>query len=172
MWASIPHWIPMGRKNELNELNANDTVTWLISKGKEKGWMQINKEMTDWLSAQISSRKATPAPNTYYSANLNRAGSQIVLSPGIKNSLITQPAYVAQQFANLGLPAVAVWNNRGGIGHVAMIRPEEGNKKGKVESGMFRPRSAQAGAKNYSSGPLVFGPAALKSGAILFYVHE
>ncbi|HEX8825812.1 MAG TPA: peptidoglycan-binding protein [Archangium sp.] len=50
----------------------------------------------------------------------------------------------AQQLANQGHPAVAVWKNPGGIGHVAMVRPGEVTGQG--------PAIAQAGSKNFNNG--------------------
>jgi peptidoglycan hydrolase-like protein with peptidoglycan-binding domain len=53
-------------------------------------------------------------------------------------------AQEAQRLANQGHPAVAVWKNPGGIGHVAVVRPGEVTSKG--------PAIAQAGARNFNSG--------------------
>jgi len=50
----------------------------------------------------------------------------------------------AQQLANQGHPAVAIWKNPSGIGHVAMVRPGEVTSKG--------PAIAQAGSKNFNNG--------------------
>jgi len=50
----------------------------------------------------------------------------------------------AQQLANQGHPAVASWNNPGGIGHIAVVRPGEINGNG--------PAIAQAGARNFNEG--------------------
>jgi peptidoglycan hydrolase-like protein with peptidoglycan-binding domain len=53
-------------------------------------------------------------------------------------------AQEAQQLANQGHPAVAVWKNQGGIGHVAVVRPGEVTSQG--------PAIAQAGGRNFNKG--------------------
>jgi peptidoglycan hydrolase-like protein with peptidoglycan-binding domain len=53
-------------------------------------------------------------------------------------------AQEAQAMANQGHPAVAVWKNTGGIGHVAVVRPGEVTSQG--------PAIAQAGARNFNNG--------------------
>jgi peptidoglycan hydrolase-like protein with peptidoglycan-binding domain len=50
----------------------------------------------------------------------------------------------AQRLANQGHPAVAVWKNTGGIGHVAVVRPGEVTSRG--------PAIAQAGSQNFNKG--------------------
>src|SRR5262249_33697365 len=50
----------------------------------------------------------------------------------------------AQQRATQGPPAVASWNNPGGIGHIAVVRPGELTNRG--------PAIAQAGASNFNNG--------------------
>ncbi|MFL5346408.1 MAG: peptidoglycan-binding protein [Hyalangium sp.] len=50
----------------------------------------------------------------------------------------------AQKLANEGHPAVAVWKNPSGIGHVAVVRPGEMTSAG--------PAIAQAGASNFNNG--------------------
>ncbi|KFE72096.1 peptidoglycan-binding protein [Hyalangium minutum] len=50
----------------------------------------------------------------------------------------------AQRLANSGHPTVASWNNPGGIGHIAVVRPGEANGNG--------PAIAQAGARNFNDG--------------------
>ncbi len=52
------------------------------------------------------------------------------------------PAVEAQQLANVGCPVVATWQNPGGIGHMAMVRP------GPEALGAGGPAIAQAGAHN------------------------
>lgn len=170
MWANIPHWVRSARTGQWNELNANDTVTWIRQNGSAHGWFPVNKEMADWLLRQAN--RQWQAGNPGYPSGLLKAGAAIAASPGISKDLLVQPAYLAQLFANAGLPSVALWQNNGGIGHVAMIRPEEAGKKGKLERGIFRPRSAQAGAKNFSSNYLVFQGESLRNGSVLFWVHE
>ncbi len=53
-------------------------------------------------------------------------------------------AQEAQALANQGHPAVASWNNPGGIGHIAVVRPGEVTAQG--------PAIAQAGARNFNNG--------------------
>jgi putative chitinase len=53
-------------------------------------------------------------------------------------------AQEAQALANQGHPTVASWNNPGGIGHIAVVRPGEMTDRG--------PAIAQAGASNFNNG--------------------
>ena len=66
----------------------------------------------------------------------------------------------AQRMATTGRPVVASWRNPGGIGHIAMVRPGEGQMQ-----------IAQAGARNFNQGSLSrgFGNAAR---ATEFFVHD
>ncbi|HEX8701838.1 MAG TPA: peptidoglycan-binding domain-containing protein [Myxococcaceae bacterium] len=50
----------------------------------------------------------------------------------------------AQRLANQGHPAVVVWKNPGGIGHVAVVRPGQVTSQG--------PAIAQAGGRNFNQG--------------------
>ena len=50
----------------------------------------------------------------------------------------------AQRLANQGHPTVASWENPGGIGHIAVVRPGEINERG--------PAIAQAGSRNFNDG--------------------
>ncbi|HEX8435645.1 LysM peptidoglycan-binding domain-containing protein, partial [Archangium sp.] len=65
-------------------------------------------------------------------------------------------AQEAQALANQGHPAVASWNNPGGIGHIAVVRPGEVTDRG--------PAIAQAGASNFNNGHVrdSFGNAPVK----------
>jgi predicted chitinase/nucleoid-associated protein YgaU len=65
-------------------------------------------------------------------------------------------AQEAQALANQGHPTVASWNNPGGIGHIAVVRPGEDNGRG--------PAIAQAGASNFNNGHVrdSFGNAPVK----------
>jgi peptidoglycan hydrolase-like protein with peptidoglycan-binding domain len=63
---------------------------------------------------------------------------------GARNGYRQVSAEEAQRLANQGHPAVAVWKNPGGIGHVAMVRPGEVTSQG--------PAIAQAGSKNFNNG--------------------
>jgi hypothetical protein len=53
----------------------------------------------------------------------------------------------AQKSANAGKPAVAAWKNVGGIGHVAMVRPDSG-----TFDPANGPKIAQAGGTNFDQG--------------------
>ena len=63
---------------------------------------------------------------------------------GEKNGWRKVSAEEAQKLANEGHPAVASWNNAGGIGHIAVVRPGEVTGNG--------PSIAQAGSKNFNDG--------------------
>jgi putative chitinase len=65
-------------------------------------------------------------------------------------------AQEAQNLANQGHPTVASWNNPGGIGHIAVVRPGELTDRG--------PAIAQAGASNFNNGHVrdSFGNAPVK----------
>ncbi len=68
----------------------------------------------------------------------------------------------AQQRANEGKAAVAMWRNpTGGHGHTAIVRPGTLTARG--------PATAQAGSINFNSGHLQDGFGSLKP---LFYVHD
>ena len=170
MWASIPHWIrgPRGP----NEINANDTVTWLGRNANSIGWFKIETQLINWINQQANQRASLPLPGLSLPNNLMIAGRRVSTGNYSDPSLLSQASFIAQQFANFGLPTIAVWKNPNGIGHVAMIRPELNGKTGKVVSGVFIPRSAQAGAKNFSNDYLVFRPSAVKNGAIQFLIHD
>jgi peptidoglycan hydrolase-like protein with peptidoglycan-binding domain len=171
MWASIPHWIRT-TGNRLTEINANDTVEWMLRNGNTIGWALINAPFKTWIAQQNSQRASLPNPGISLSNNLILAAQNVSAGNHSDPSLLNQSSYVAQQFANLGLPTVAIWKNSGGIGHVTMIRPESPGKTGKLVNGIFIPRTAQAGAKNFSNDYSVFRSSSIGSGAVLFFVHE
>ncbi len=68
---------------------------------------------------------------------------------GERNGWRRVSAAEAQQMANQGHPAVASWNNPGGIGHIAMVRPGELTSRG--------PATAQAGSRNFNEGHMMDG---------------
>jgi hypothetical protein len=170
MWASIPHWIQRSRGP--NEINANDTVTWLGRNANSIGWFKIETQLINWINQQANQKISLSFQGPSLPNNLIMAGQRISAGNYSDPSLLNQASFIAQQFANLGLPTAAVWKNPTGIGHVAMIRPESDGKTGKIVAGIFIPRSAQAGAKNFSNDYLVFRAASVKSGAVQFFVHE
>jgi hypothetical protein len=173
MWANIPHWV--GR----SELNANRTVRWLDSKkGRENGWIKIDEALKDWIRGMTDATVPPPFADSAVTQNLRRAAWQIAKSPATNQQLLTQASYVAQQFANQGLPTVVVWENfktyvdqqgktKRNSGHVAMIRPEN-SLKGKVNKGKFVPRSAQAGAQNWTN-ELATN---MTMPSVMYFVHE
>lgn len=115
-----------------------------------------------------------PWPYTSLSDLLSAAAQKI---DGVRHqnlSLLLQPSYIAQKFGNLGLPTIAILKVAGGIGHVAMIRPERGQKLGQVrpKHGKFLPRTAQAGGKNWTNELMTNMETAMLKGQVLFYVHE
>lgn len=72
----------------------------------------------------------------------------------------------AQAYANKGSPAVAVWPNQGGIGHVAVIRPGD-------YSATQGPAIAQAGSQNLNSTRVskTFGSGWSRN-QIIYYAHD
>ena len=71
-------------------------------------------------------------------------------------------AATAQQYANAGKIAVALWKNpSGGHGHTAMVRPGTLTARG--------PATAQAGSTNFNEGHLADGFGSLRP---LFYGHD
>ncbi len=156
MWASMPHWVKTSAG--WNELTANAMVDWATKYGQAAGWFRILGDLASW-SQRLDLPEAL------------RSIARRIMASSPDPSLISQPSFIAQQFANMGYPTACIWKNAGSIGHVAMVRPED-LKKGKMSSGIFIPRSAQAGAKNYSNGYLVFGPSGIKDGSVQFHVHE
>jgi hypothetical protein len=91
------------------------------------------------------------------------AGYEWMLSHGIK-TYGWQPAdaATAQQYANEGKPAVAIWDNPTGHGHTVIVRP------GSIERDKG-PTIAQAGGHNFNIGQLVNGFGNIHP--IPFFVH-
>jgi hypothetical protein len=175
MRASIPHWIQDPRQTRdpprgWNELNANATFDWLVRSGAANGWVQIDAPLVDWLNQQFNRRQSLPFPGGQLPQRLIAAGGRISALSHRDPALLRQDSYVAQQFANLGHPTVVVWKNpRGGPGHIAMVRPETPARQGAVHhSGVFLPRSAQAGARNFDNELATW---ILSARARLFFVH-
>ena len=85
---------------------------------------------------------------------------------GSQNGWHAVTAEEAQNMANNGNPAVAVWPNQGGIGHVAMVRPGD-------YSSASGPAIAQAGGQNTNSGTVANNFShAWKNGEMQYYVHD
>lgn len=74
-------------------------------------------------------------------------------------------AYDAQNRANAGYPTVAVWENAGGIGHVAVVRP------GSVDA-RLGPTIAQAGDTNFNKGFLGSGFGANRVSLASYFTAE
>lgn len=163
MRASIPHWIrdpaqtahkPVGWR----ELGANATFDWINAVGRNAGWFPIDRAMIDWILRQQAAPQSLPFAGGVLPAGIATAGARIAAQPHPNAALLQQDAYVAQQFANQGLPTAITWKNPGqGAGHVGMVRPEHPSARGVVVSGgRFAPLSAQAGAENYESRPAMW----------------
>ncbi|HTP98165.1 MAG TPA: hypothetical protein VMN56_02485 [Casimicrobiaceae bacterium] len=157
MGASIPHWVrdpaqtahkPLGWR----ELGANATCDWLNAVGRPSGWLLVDGAMLD---AVARLRAAPGGPLAVgLTPGVARAIARVAASAHPDPRLLRQDAYIAQQLANQGLPVVISWKASAGPGHVAMVRPETATAHGRVHvSGLFIPRSAQAGAENYESKP-------------------
>lgn len=73
-------------------------------------------------------------------------------------------AEAALAFANAGKPAIAVWKNPGGIGHVAVVRPGAAHPSRGVPI-------AQAGLSNFDTGYLRDGFGS-HSAQVIYYVHD
>lgn len=79
---------------------------------------------------------------------------------GAANGWQRATAAEAQAAANRGQPSVASWNNPGGIGHIAMVRPGALTNDG--------PASAQAGSHNFNHGHIANGFGSRQPG---YWVH-
>jgi hypothetical protein len=175
MWASVPHWVRTS-SGGWNELNANATVDWMRTNSRNIGWVQIDAALCQWLAQQFSRRQSIPYADTSVPSQIILAGGQIAAANHPNPALLAQPSYAAQGFANLGLPTVILWKNpTGGHGHMALVRPETASARGQVDSGtgIFVPRSAQAGSTNFRNGLaswITMSGARGPNGA-LFYVH-
>lgn len=172
MWASVPHWVQ--QRGKWNELTANATFDWLRTAGPARGWIQIDARVCGWIRQQNQTRASVPRPDPAITDSLSIAAQQIAAEQHPNQALLLQPSYIAQQFANRGLPVVAALKNTGGIGHVAMVRPERGKNVGVVgkRHGKFVPRTAQAGGSNWTNELMTNMEQAMVSGKVLFFVHE
>jgi hypothetical protein len=172
MWASVPHWVQQGGK--WHELTANATFDWFLSAGRSRGWILIDAKLCGWIQQQARARAILPKPDLAITDRLSAAALQIARAQHSNPALLLQPSYIAQQFGNRGLPVVASLKNKGGIGHVAMIRPERENKRGVVgkRHGKFVPRTAQAGGSNWTNELMTNMERAMVDGKVLFFVHE
>jgi hypothetical protein len=172
MWASIPHWVQA--RGRWHELTANATFDWLRSEGRGRGWIPIDAKLCGWIQQQAQARASLPRPDPAITDSLSVAAEQIAAGQHTSQALLLQPSYIAQQFANRGLPAVAALKKSGGIGHVAMIRPERGQKRGVTgkRHGKFIPRTAQAGGSNWTNELMTNMERAMLNGQVLFFVHE
>jgi len=80
--------------------------------------------------------------NTYHERNAN-ATINWLENEGAADGWEVVSASEAQAYANQGIPAVAAFNNPGGAGHMAMVRPSDGTTGND-------PVIAQAGSRNYN----------------------
>ena len=172
MWASVPHWVQ--QRGKWNELSANSTFDWFLSAGRSSGWIPIDAKLCGWIQQQARARGILPKPDLAITDRLGAAALQIARAQHTNPALLLQPSYIAQQFGNRGLPVVASLKNKGGIGHVAMIRPERENKRGVVRTThkKFVPRTAQAGGSNWANELMTNMERAMVDGKVLFFVHE
>jgi len=116
--------------------------------------MPIDRALLQFVDRSRLLRQGVPPPPGLSAAVAN-AAARIAATAHPDPRLLRLDGYLAQQFANLGLPVVISWKNPlPRPGHVAMVRPETGSARGVVHaSGVFLPRSAQAGAENYQDKP-------------------
>jgi hypothetical protein len=175
MWASIPHWVrsPSQRKPPVgwNELSANGTVDWMLRNAPAAGWVLLDQAFCQWLYEQFTQQRSLPYAGRPLPREIVVVVSGILSGRHADPNLLKQNSYVAQQFANAGLPAAIVWKNptANRSGHVSMVRPETNSLRGRLHSsGRFMPRSAQAGARNFAN-DLASWAVNLKTA--LFYVH-
>jgi hypothetical protein len=156
MWASIPHWV----RDPLNagrwkELGANATHDWMHANSASIGWVQIKPELCRWIESMNRQRRILPSVQPVIPEMILKASTQIAAKPHEELSLLLQPSYIAQQYANLGLPVVISLKNANGAGHMAVVRPEQGKLKGIIHGtpSIFLPRTAQAGSRNWNNQP-------------------
>ncbi len=168
--ASIPHWVRDERQRASrpigwNELNANATFDWLTRAGPAAGWLPIDPALVAAVQRLAASRGAGGAVAAAAAGVLDAAlarlprpladaATRIARATHADPSLLAQDSYLAQQFANLGLPTVVSWKNpTGRSGHIAMVTPESpGSLAARHASGMVLPRTTQAGARNFEDG--------------------
>lgn len=158
--ASIPHWVRDPRQTRerpvgWNELNANATFDWLVREGPRAGWMPVDATLCSALHRMgVSADGSNPAIDRL-PVPLAVAARRIAAARHVDPALLLQDGYVAQQFANLGFPCVIAWRNTSGrAGHLAMVRPESPGSAGVLHaSGMYLPRSSQAGGENFTDRP-------------------
>ncbi len=163
--ASIPHWVrdeqqrttrPIGWR----ELNASATFRWLARVGPSAGWHPIDAALIASIRGlpqrrgpnggvvPVSAGRVLDAALARLPPPLAEAATRIARATHAEPGLLAQDAYVAQQFANLGLPTVVSWAHPDPrrSGHIALIAPEAPGSTGvRTRSGAFVPRSTQAG---------------------------
>jgi len=168
--ASIPHWVRDERQRTVrpigwNELNANATFDWLTRAGQAAGWLPIDPALVAAVRRLAASRGmggvVAAAAGRVLDTALARlpraladAATRIARAMHADPSLLAQDSDLAQQFANLGFPTVVCWKNpTGRSGHIAMVAPESpGSLGARHRSGMYLPRTTQAGARNFEDG--------------------
>ena len=177
--ASIPHWVrdehqrspPVG----WNEMNANATFDWLLRSGQSAGWFVIGPEFIAAVQRLADSRgigRAVAVAAVGLPRALADAVGRIATARHDDPGLLAQDSYLAQQLANQGLPTVVSWKNPNGrAGHIALVAPESPGSVGvRHPSGMYLPRTTQAGARNFEDGldAWITGPG---TRARRFFVH-
>jgi peptidoglycan hydrolase-like protein with peptidoglycan-binding domain len=118
----------------------------------------MGAEIPHWVDEQ-----GNPAPP--YKGKELRANDLVdwMADKGVQSGWRKATPEEAQKMANEGHPAVAMWKNPGGTGHVAMVRPGEVTDRG--------PAIAQAGKTNINQGHLRDG-FGTNANAIEFWVHD
>jgi hypothetical protein len=170
MRASIPHWVRDDRQRSRrpigwNEMNANATFDWLVRAGPAAGWFGIDAPLIAAIGRVAGSRspggmiaavahRVLDTALASLPAALAAAATRIASATHSDTSLLAQDSYLAQQFANLGYPTVVSWKNPSGrSGHIALVTPESpGSLGARHRSGMYLPRTTQAGARNFEDG--------------------
>lgn len=173
--ASIPHWVRDERQRSSppigwNEMNANATFDWLTRDGPAAGWVPVDPALVG--AVQRPAGGAAGASDPGLPRALVEAAARINRARHFDRSLLLQDGYVAQQFANLGYPTVVAWKDpTGRPGHIAMVAPESPGSLGvRHPSGMYLPRTTQAGARNFEDGidGWITGP---RTRSRRFFVH-
>jgi LysM repeat protein len=104
-------------------------------------------ELPHWLDR--TGRAAIPYSSGANEVNIN-GGIDWMINQGVRyNGWRKASSTEAQQAANLGQMALALWKNPTGHGHTAVVRPGNITSEG--------PASAQAGRRNFNSGHIKNG---------------
>lgn len=122
----------------------------------------LGAEIPHWVDQQ--GRPARPGEPGAYELDANGVATWLERCGGSYGWWRSTPAG-ALEAANAGRPAVAVWFNAGGIGHVAIVRPGLADPVRGVPI-------AQAGATNFDDGYLLDGFGQNAAWQVRFYTHD